>query len=122
MIYFFPPEFGIFMLVIIVGWLTVAGFRSLSSRTHPKLEPVALDNTVSSSGKCHVEQSGYYAGMKKYVAEVVCPELDTRWTVVADCKEDLEEKIKEEFCSLEERIRDKINKRAMKRPVYFRTK
>lgn len=122
MIYFLPPEFGIFMLVIIVGWLIAAGIRSLNEKTYPKLDPVVLDNTVSPSGKCHVDKSGYYAGMGKYVAEVVCPELDSRWTVVADCKEELEEKIKMEFCSLEERIRDRINKRAMKRPEYFRIK
>ena len=122
MIYYFPPEFGLFMLVVIVGWLIVAGFRSLNSRSYPKLDPVSLDNTVSPSGKCRVDKSGYYADMGKYIAEVVCPELDSRWTVVADCKEELEEKVKKEFCSLEERIRDKINKRAMKRPVYFHIK
>ena len=123
MIYILPPEFGIFMAVIAIGWLLKEGLRSLAAakgNAKPMLDRVVLANTTSSSGKCHVENYGYYPAMKKYVAEVVCKDTGSRYRVVADSKGDLEEKILKEFEYMEERIRHKANKRAMSRKQYFR--
>lgn len=86
----------------------------------PAPEPVDLNATRSASGKTRIEKACYYPSMKSYYAKVVCQELQYSWNVWADSKEELEHKVKEEFDRCDERIRECINKREMKKPLYFR--
>lgn len=129
MFYLLSPTACVLMGLFVTGYAAITCARSVarglfasSSCGHytPRMESVLLTNRISSSGKCHVENYGYYPPLKKYVAEVVCAELDSRFMVVSDSKEGLEEKIAKEFSYAEERIRDRINKREMSKPLYFR--
>ena len=95
--------YGIGMIV----WLSASGGKSVLSSlfdTNPKLKPVDISIRMSASGRCHVENEGYDESMKKYVADVVCPELDERSMVVADSAEHLEKKIASLFEHLEWRL------------------
>lgn len=89
------------------SWLVGAGAKSFVgslSNTPPKLETIELVNKKSKSGKCFVKNYGFYKPLKKYVAEVVCPELSLEMMEVANTKERLEELIKIEFEYLEEKL------------------
>ena len=129
MFYLLSPTASVLMGLFVTGYAALTGARSVvrglfspasCGNYTPRLESVFLTNRTSSSGKCHVENYGYYPPLKKYVAEVVCQDLDSRFMVVSDSKEGLEEKIEKEFEYAEERIRDRINKREMNKPLYFR--
>ena len=93
--------------IVMVIWLVGAGARSAAgnlSSTPPNLVNIDLINKKSKSGKCYVEDNGFYKPLKKYVAEVVCPELDCKRMKVADTKDRLEELIKTEFEYLEGKL------------------
>ena len=86
--------------IVMIIWLVGAGARSAArnlSITPPNLVNIDLINKRSKSGRCYVEDYGFYEPLKKYVAEVVCPELDCKRMKVADTKDRLEELIKAEF-------------------------
>ena len=51
-----------------------------------------------------VVNEGYYSKMKKYVAEVICPEIEAKSMAVADTQEELERKINSLFEHLEWRL------------------
>ena len=90
-----------------VGWLTGAIAKSAisaASDTKPCLKPISLSVMESSSRRCMVENEGYYDKMKKFVADVVCPELDAKAMAVADTKEELEQKIMKVFEHYEWRL------------------
>ena len=89
------------------GWLAGAGVKSAltsTADTKPMLKPICLSSRKSRSGRCLVVNEGYYAKMKKYVAEVVCPEIDAKSMAVADTQEELERKIQNLFEHLEWRL------------------
>lgn len=82
------------------GWLAGQGVKSAVSTmsdTKPKLEPINLKATKSASGRCNVENYGYYAPMKKFVADVVCPEIEGKAMAVADTLERLENRVADHF-------------------------
>ncbi len=118
MIYLFPPVFCIVMMLVLAALLVWAVIRKvgevLSSPpgSSPRLDPVGIRNRKSTGGKCHVTNDGYYAPMKKYVAEVVCEEMDSRRMLVADSLAELEEKIVREFDYCEGRIQDAAGRKA----------
>ena len=123
MFFTFPPEitaiFGLALIVWFVWLLLSSAVKGLGNKEEPG-ERVKLTVTHSENGKSHVEKACYYPYMKSYYAKVVCHELEYSWNVWADSKEDLEHKIKEEFDRCDEKIREHINKREMKKPLYFR--
>lgn len=84
-----------------IGATTKSATRSVFDR-RPELERISIANQRSKDGKCHIKNYGFYSPLKKYVAEVVCPELQSERMVVADSKERLEQLIRKEFKSLEE--------------------
>ena len=89
------------------GWLAGAGAKSALSAaadTKPRLEPISLSVMKSASGRCLVENEGYYDKMNKFVADVVCPELDAKSMAVADTQEELEQKIQKVFDHYEWRL------------------
>jgi hypothetical protein len=93
--------------IVMIIWLVGAGARSAAgnlSITPPNLVNIDLINKRSKSGRCYVEDYGFYEPLKKYVAEVVCPELDCKRMKVADTKDRLEELIKAEFEYLEGKL------------------
>lgn len=117
MIYFFPPEFGIILFGGLMIWLMIAGVQSaarLLSDGRPYTKAIAISCKQSADGHSHVEEECYYPAMKKYIAKVVCQELDSKWQISADSQEELESKIRKEYAYCYERIRDRINKRAVK--------
>ena len=83
-----------------IGATVKSATRSVFDR-HPDLEKISVANQKSKDGKCHIKNYGFYSPLKKYVAEVVCPELQSERMVVADSKERLEQLILKEFESLE---------------------
>ena len=88
-------------------WLAGAGMKSAltsATDTKPLLKPICLSSRKSSSGRCLVVNEGYYSKMKKYVAEVICTEIDAKSMAVADTQEELERKINSLFEHLEWRL------------------
>lgn len=78
------------------GWLAGQGIKSATSSMSdaaPTLKPIDLKSKKSVSGRCHIENYGYYAPMKKYVADVVCQETEEKAMAVADTLEGLEKKV-----------------------------
>ena len=115
MIYIFSPEFGVIIAVGLIIWLMIAGVKSLLgqlSDVDPYTEPISISCKQSADGHSHVEEECYYPAMKKYIAKIVCQELDCKWNVSADSLEELENKIRKEYAYCYERIKDRINKRA----------
>lgn len=123
MIYFFPSGIASIFGLVLIGWLAwlllSSALKGLGSKEVPA-ESVELSVTQSEDGKSKAEDACYYPTMKKFFAKVTCQELDYTWNVWADSKEELEETIQKEFSRCDERLRDRINKRAMKKPLYFR--
>ncbi len=118
MFYTFPPEFGIFVAIIAVGWFIMQGVKSAASNMRsstPKLEPVDIDCVRSSMGNCYIENYGYYAPLKRYVADIVCPKINYKGTIVAKSKEEFEKTIKLEFGYYEDLIRNTRNKEFIKK-------
>lgn len=90
------------------GWLAGQGIKSAVSSMSdgkPKLEPINLKVTKSASGRCHVENFGYYAPMKKFVADVICKETEEKVMAVADTLEGLEKRVEDHFKVLERKLR-----------------
>lgn len=123
MIYLFPPEITTIFGLALIGWfvwlLLSSAVKGLGNKEEP-VESVKLTVTHSENGKSHVEKACYYPSMKSFYAKVACQELDYSWNVWADSKDELERKIQEEFDRCDERLRDRINKREMRKPLYFR--
>lgn len=121
MIYLLPS--GAWIIVILIALLFFAkeaGQKLLRGTDEPpKLDPISLRQRVSSDGSCHIEQDGYYAPMKKYVATVVGAEEQYNRMLVADTQEELEKMIEKEFRWQEERHREQTNKRAVRERRYF---
>ena len=84
-----------------IGAATKSATRSIIDG-HPKLDSISVSCQKSKGGKCHIKNYGFYSPLKKYVAEVVCPELQSERMVVADSEERLEQLILKEFKSMEE--------------------
>ena len=125
MISFFSPEAATLLAFFLIGYVAWLVLKSLAKGMHGEpdtLRRLTLSVTKSESGKCYAENAFYHGTTGKYVADVVCPELDYRWMVIADSQQELEEKVRKEFDRCEEGIRDKINKEVMSRPLYFRIK
>lgn len=123
MIYLFPPEITTIFGLVLIGWLAWLMINSAAKQmgnTDVPAESLVLSTMESDNGKTHIEKACYYPSMKSYYAKVVCQELEYSWNVWADSKEDLEHKVKEEFDRCDEKIRERINKREMKKPLYFR--
>ncbi len=121
----FFPIFSLVTGIVSAGWFLNEGLKSLVSEDYepaprPKLKPIDLRNTKSTLGHCHAENYGYYSPMKWYLADVVCQELNTRHTLSAKSLEELEKKIEKEYNHCEERIRDKINMKVIRKSKYFR--
>lgn len=74
------------------------------SDTQPELHPVNVSTRRSFSGRCHIENVGFYAPMKKFVADVVCPETGAKSRVAADTIDGLEKQIKSVFDLYEWRL------------------
>lgn len=123
MIYLFPPEITTIFGLVLIGWLVwlllSSAVKGLDNKEEPG-ESVKLTVTHSENGKSHVEKACYYPSVKSFYAKVVCQEIDYSWNVWADSKEELERKVWEELDRCDERIRDSINKREMRKPLYFR--
>lgn len=103
------------------GWLAGTGMKSaLASIGEAKRKPVSIDNRMSPSGKASTEEACFFPDTKKFSAKVVCQEIDFCRYVIADSKEEMERKILDEFRKCDERIRDRINKRAARKTPYFR--
>lgn len=121
--YLFPPEITTIFGLALLGWLawllTGSVLKGLGNEDAP-IKSVELTATHSESGKSCVEKACYYPSSNSFYAKVVCQELDYNWNIWADSKEELEQKVKEEFDKCDERIRDRINKREMRKPLYFR--
>ncbi len=118
MFYTFPPEFGIFVAIIAAGWFIMQGVKSATSNMRgstPKLEPVDIDCVRSSTGNCYIENYGYYAPLKIYVTDIVCPKTNYKGTIVAKSKEELEKMIKLEFGYYEDLIRNTRKKELIKK-------
>ena len=123
MIYLFPPEITTIFGLVLIGWFVWALLSSVvkgADKNEVPKQSITLSATQSVNGKTHIEKACYYPSMKSYYAKVVCQELEYSWNVWADSKEDLEHKVKEEFDRCDEKIRERINKREMKKPLYFR--
>jgi hypothetical protein len=106
------------MGLVMIASLIVRGsmsFFSFITDTPPKLSPVDLSTKQSATGKCFIKNYGYYAPTKKYVADVVCPDLDYCMMEVSDSKAGLEKNITWRFERLEERIREERNKAFLER-------
>lgn len=123
MIYLIPPEIAPILGMILIGWFVWALLSSVvkgADKNEVPKQSITLSATQSVNGKTHIEKACYYPSMKSYYAKVVCHELEYSWNVWADSKEDLEHKVKEEFDRCDEKIRERINKREMNKPLYFR--
>lgn len=123
MIFSFPPEImTIFGLALLgwIAWLLLSSLMKGLGNGDVVDERVSLSVTQSESAKSHVEKACYYPSLKSFYAKVVCQELDYSWNIWADTKEELEDAIQKEFDRCDERIRDRINKREMRKPLYFR--
>ena len=123
MIYLFPPEITTIFGLVLIGWFVWALLSSVvkgADKNEVPKQSITLSATQSVNGKTHIEKACYYPSMKSYYAKVVCQELEYSWNVWADSKEDMEHKVKEEFDRCDEKIRERINKREMKKPLYFR--
>lgn len=105
---------GLAMIATLIGHGSMSIF-SFMTDTSPKLSPINLSAKKSATGKCFVKNYGYYAPMKKYVAEVVCPDIDYCMMETSDSKADLEKNITRRFERLEERIREYKNKAYLER-------
>ena len=105
---------GLVMIASLIGHRSMLIFSSITDNP-PKLSPVNLSTKKSLTGKCFIKNYGYYAPMKKYVADVVCPELGYCMMEVSDSKADLEKNIAWRFERLEERIRECKNKAFLER-------
>lgn len=107
MMYFFTPGSSILFALVGLGlivWLAGAFAKSAACRlsnTPPELEKIDIINTKSKSGRSYIKNYGFYRPLKKYVAEVVCPDKERETMAVADTKERLEELIMKEFERLE---------------------
>lgn len=107
---------GTILAIGIVVWLIVAGARwffRLTTDVGPRTKPIDISCKQSTDGYSHVKGECYYPAMKKYIAEVVCQDLDFKWNLMADSQEELESKIRQEYDHCSQRIRDRINRRAM---------
>ena len=98
---------GVAMIASLIGHGSMSVFSTLTD-TPPKLSHVEISTKKSATGKCFIKNYGYYAPMKKYVAEVACPDLKYCGMKVSDSKAGLEEAIEREFEWLEEKIRECI--------------
>lgn len=106
--FFASSETWILIGLALIIYLVAVGIKSATSSlsdSTPKLDNISVVNQKSKSGKCYVKNYGFYKPLKKYVAEVVCPELKCERMVVADSQERLEQLICKEFDSLEEACR-----------------
>ena len=123
MFFTFPSGIMALFGLALSGWLVwqliCSAVKGLANDEEP-VRSVELSATQSESGKSHVEKACYYPSLKSYYARVVCQELDHSLNVWADSKEELEHKVREEFDFCDERIRDRINKREARKPLYFR--
>ena len=95
--------YGVGMVVWLVGSMAKSAM-STATDTKPNLKPISISFRKSVSGRCMVENEGYYDKMKKFIADVVCPELDAKAMAVADTKEELEQKIMKVFEHYEWRL------------------
>lgn len=123
MIFSFPTEImTVFGLALLgwIAWLLLSSLMKGLGNGDVVDERVSLSVTQSESAKSHVEKACYYPSLKSFYAKVVCQELDYSWNIWADTKEELEDAIQKEFDRCDERIRDRINKREMRKPLYFR--
>lgn len=123
MIYLIPPEITTIFGLVLIGWLVWALLSSVvkgADKNEVPKQSITLSATQSINGKTHIEKACYYPSMKSYYAKVVCHELEYSWNVWADSKEDLEHKVKEEFDRCDEKIRERVNKQEMNKPLYFR--
>ena len=123
MIYLLPSGIAPLVGLVLIVWLACALLESAGNRlgnTSVPAQKVALSVTQSEDGKSKAEDACYYPSMKKFYAKVICQEMDYSWNVWADSREELEESIDKEFRECSERIRDRINKREMNKPLYFR--
>lgn len=99
------PEIWALTGLGLASWMFGAGIKSSAGSIldrPPKLERISVSTLMSAGGRCHIKNYGFYRPLKKYVAEVVCPELQSERMVVADTPERLEQLIRKEFHSLEE--------------------
>jgi len=125
MFYILSPTAGTILglgLAVVFFWMLLKNIlkKMAEGRTDTRKEGLKLSLERSDSGKCHVEDTCHYPGMRKFHAKVVCEELGYEWDIWADSQKELEDDIQKEFMRCDEKLRDLINKRAMTKQRYFR--
>ncbi len=122
MIYLLPPGISTVIGLAMIVWLMWAMLgrvvKGLGNTDAPR-QRIELTHWQSDSGKSHIEEAYFYPNLKSFYAKVVCTEIDYSLNIWADSKDALEQKIQDKFKFCDEMIRDSINKREMKKPLYI---
>ena len=102
MMYLLPPETGLLLLLGLVVWLLCAGTKSAFSKLDAPdnhIEDIILTNMRNTDRSAWVDAAKYHTTLKKYGALVKTRSGKEKW-VIADSREELEEKVRELFESL----------------------
>ena len=100
---------GLAMIASLIGHGSMSMLSSITD-TPPRLSNIDIATKTSNSGKCFIKNYGYYAPLKKYVAEVVCPDLDYCMMEVSETKVGLEENVARTYKYLEDKISESSHK------------